>query len=144
MRHIATLGVLSLLLSGCAGAPTDTSSATTTTPTTTTTTTTTSPFEPETTDPQDCFDGICTIRVSEGTTFPLDADAFGLSEFVATAVEPGTVECKLYVRPRGAFTLTLKEPGQSAAGHLDIPTWVTLVSVDTASAVIAIGHTTPP
>jgi len=71
MRHIATLGVLSLLLSGCAGSSTDTSSATTT-PTTTTpaTTTTTSPFEPETTDPQDCFDGIRSAFAIGHTTPP--------------------------------------------------------------------------
>jgi hypothetical protein len=41
-------------------------------------------------------------------------------------------------------TLSLEKPGDSAAGQLNVPTWVTLVSIDTTTAVIAIGHTEPP
>jgi hypothetical protein len=149
MRCQITVGTLLLLLCGCAGSPAGTSSdrpSATTSATTTTapTTTTTPPFEPLTTDPQDCFDGICTIRVSKGTEFPLDADAFGLIGFAATVVSRDAFECQLYDRSGGAFTLTLKKPGDSAAGQLNVPTWVTLVSIDTKTAVIAIGHTEPP
>lgn len=86
----------------------------------------------------------CTIRVSKGTEFPLDAEAFGLIGFVATVVSRDAFECQLYDRSGGAFTLSLKKPGDSAAGQLNVPTWVTLVSIDTTTAVIAIGHTEPP
>ncbi|MEQ4716587.1 hypothetical protein [Nonomuraea sp. B19D2] len=82
--------------------------------------------------------------MKKGTRFPLDADAFGLELFVVTAVGPGGIECELYVRPRGAFTLALKKPGQSAAGQFRVSTWVTLLSIDKKTAVIALGHTTPP
>jgi hypothetical protein len=149
MRRQITMGTLLLLLCGCAGPPTDTAPdrPNTAAPTTTRTPKTSSeppPFEPRTTKPTDCFDGVCTIRVSKGTKFPLDANAFGLIGFIATRVNPGRFECQLYDRSGGAFTLTLRKPGDSAAGHLGVPTWVTLMSINQKTAVIAMGHTEPP
>lgn len=128
MRCVIMVGTMLLVLCGCAGSPIHTVKARS------------SAHD----GPQDCFDGVCTIRVAKGTTFALDADSFGLNLFTVTALGPDGIECELYVRPRGAFTLTLKKPGQSTAAELGIATWVTLVSMDATTAVIALTHVTPP
>lgn len=136
---------MSLLLSACGGTPepaVPSSSAPAASTSASPSPTTSAPS----TNPSDCFDGVCTIEVTKGTEFPLDAKAMGLTGLTVTKLEPGLVECELPAARGGAFTLKVTKPGESAAAGFEggVSTWVTLVSITERSAVITLGHEDPP
>lgn len=105
-------------------------------------------FETITKDPADCLDGVCTIRVSKGTVFSLQT--YGLEGFQVADLRAGKIDCVLWAVNGAAFRIRLNKPGQSASGGFEIKknvmalTWVTLISQDKKSAVLALSQVEPP
>jgi hypothetical protein len=99
---------------------------------------------PTTSDPEDCFDGDCRLKLSAPTTIRLDAEKFHYPEMRVVRVGPDSLTYRVDYPGGGGAEQNLSPGGGSAFSfRSQTPVEVTLESITDGKAVLALSPGTP-
>lgn len=93
--------------------------------------------EPITTNPGDCADGQCRLRVSGPVNIPLDASRYHYSVLLVVAVAADSLGIQVPFEGGGGTDSTISVGGSTAFGFQEGPSiWLTLETVVNGAAVL--------
>ncbi|MEU9791785.1 hypothetical protein AB0E27_14370 [Streptomyces sparsogenes] len=99
---------------------------------------------PTTSNPKDCFDGYCTLKLSKPLTIRLDTKKFYYPEMTVVAVGPDSLTYRVDYPHGGGAQQILSPGGGSAFGFRSHTTVeVKLVSITGGTALLALSPGTP-
>ena len=94
---------------------------------------------PETTDPKDCFDAECTLKVSKPVTIPLDKKKFHYPEMKVVAVDSKNLSYQVDYPGGGGAQQVLSPGGGSGFGFRSYPSIeVKLLSITKGTARLSL------
>jgi hypothetical protein len=94
---------------------------------------------PDTTDPKDCFDAECTLKVSKPVTIPLDKKKFHYPEMKVVAVDSGSLSYQVDYPGGGGAQQVLSPGGGSGFGFRSHPSVeVKLLSITKGTARLSL------